>query len=259
MPLHFPVRLRLAVGAENIDHLVCDHLLYFVACNREICARVENGGVVCENTADSGCHGETDIGVDIYLADCHLSCMTEFIFGDADSIGKLAAESVYFLYIFLRNGRSAVQNYREAGKSLGDFLENIKAERGRNKDAVGISCALLGRELICAVACADGDCERINACLCYKFLNLFGACICGILGGLLGGKIMYLLSGGKVNPLIGSAGVSAVPMAARVSQKVGQEEVPGNFLLMHAMGPNVAGVIGSAIAAGVFLALYQVK
>lgn len=78
-------------------------------------------------------------------------------------------------------------------------------------------------------------------------------------GGLLGGKIMYLISGGKVNPLIGSAGVSAVPMAARVSQKVGQEEVPGNFLLMHAMGPNVAGVIGSAIAAGVFLALYQVK
>lgn len=86
--------------------------------------------VVCENTADSGCHGETDIGVDIYLADCHLSRMTEFIFGDADSIGKLAAESVYFLYIFLRNGRSAVQNYREAGKSLGDFLENIEAERG---------------------------------------------------------------------------------------------------------------------------------
>lgn len=75
-------------------------------------------------------------------------------------------------------------------------------------------------------------------------------------GGLLGGKLMYLLSGGKINPLIGSAGVSAVPMAARVSQKVGQEEVPGNFLLMHAMGPNVAGVIGSAIAAGVFLALY---
>ena len=72
-------------------------------------------------------------------------------------------------------------------------------------------------------------------------------------GGLLGGKIMYLLSGGKVNPLIGSAGVSAVPMAARVSQKVGQEEVPGNFLLMHAMGPNVAGVIGSAVAAGALL------
>ncbi len=75
-------------------------------------------------------------------------------------------------------------------------------------------------------------------------------------GGVLLGKIMYKLSGGKINPLIGSAGVSAVPMAARMSQKVGQEENPGNFLLMHAMGPNVAGVIGSAVAAGVFLAMY---
>ena len=75
-------------------------------------------------------------------------------------------------------------------------------------------------------------------------------------GGLLGGDVMYVLTGGKVNPLIGSAGVSAVPMAARVSQKVGQKENPSNFLLMHAMGPNVAGVIGSAIAAGFLLAVY---
>lgn len=75
----------------------------------------------------------------------------------------------------------------------------------------------------------------------------------GTAGGVLFGKIMYWATGGKVNPLIGSAGVSAVPMAARVSQKVGQQENPGNFLLMHAMGPNVAGVIGSAIAAGVLL------
>ncbi len=71
--------------------------------------------------------------------------------------------------------------------------------------------------------------------------------------GLMFGKLMYKLTGGKVNPLIGSAGVSAVPMAARVSQRVGQQENPGNFLLMHAMGPNVAGVIGSAVAAGVLL------
>jgi oxaloacetate decarboxylase beta subunit len=75
-------------------------------------------------------------------------------------------------------------------------------------------------------------------------------------GGVLLGKIMYKLSGGKVNPLIGSAGVSAVPMAARVTQVVGQQENPGNFLLMHAMGPNVAGVIGTAVAAGVFLAIF---
>ena len=76
-------------------------------------------------------------------------------------------------------------------------------------------------------------------------------------GGLILGKIMCKLTGGKVNPLIGSAGVSAVPMAARVSQMVGQKENPGNFLLMHAMGPNVAGVIGSAVAAGVFLAMIK--
>lgn len=77
----------------------------------------------------------------------------------------------------------------------------------------------------------------------------------GTLGGVLLGNLMYVLTGGKINPLIGSAGVSAVPMAARVSQKVGQQENPSNFLLMHAMGPNVAGVIGSAVAAGVLLSI----
>ena len=78
----------------------------------------------------------------------------------------------------------------------------------------------------------------------------------GTAGGVLLGDLMCKLSGGKINPLIGSAGVSAVPMAARVSQKVGQAENPSNFLLMHAMGPNVAGVIGSAIAAGFLLAVF---
>ena len=77
----------------------------------------------------------------------------------------------------------------------------------------------------------------------------------GTAGGVLFGKIMYIFTKGKINPLIGSAGVSAVPMAARVSQKVGREENPSNYLLMHAMGPNVAGVIGSAVAAGVLLNL----
>jgi len=75
-------------------------------------------------------------------------------------------------------------------------------------------------------------------------------------GGLLFGKVMYIVSGGKVNPLIGSAGVSAVPMAARVSQIEGQKANPANFLLMHAMGPNVAGVIGSAVAAGYLLKVF---
>ena len=85
-------------------------------------------------------------------------------------------------------------------------------------------------------------------------LGLFAFCM-GTAFGVLFGKLMYKFSGGKVNPLIGSAGVSAVPMAARVANKVGQEENPGNFLLMHAMGPNVAGVIGSAVAAGVLMSI----
>jgi oxaloacetate decarboxylase beta subunit len=81
----------------------------------------------------------------------------------------------------------------------------------------------------------------------------------GTAAGVIFGKIMCKVTGGKVNPLIGSAGVSAVPMAARVSQKVGSEADPTNFLLMHAMGPNVAGVIGTAVAAGTFMAIFGIQ
>ena len=99
-----------------------------------------------------------------------------------------------------------------------------------------------------------------------SFLNLKTAGIillgivafaCGTAGGVIFGKILYLVTGGKINPLIGAAGVSAVPMAARVAQTEGQRENPSNFLLMHAMGPNVSGVIGSAVAAGVLLTLLK--
>ncbi len=105
---------------------------------------------------------------------------------------------------------------------------------------------------------ATANAENFLALDTLKIIVLgLAAFLLSTMGGLLGGKIMCKLSGGKINPLIGSAGVSAVPMAARVSQKAGQKENPGNFLLMHAMGPNVAGVIGSAICAGVFLALFR--
>ena len=88
-------------------------------------------------------------------------------------------------------------------------------------------------------------------------LGLVAFCF-GTFGGVLLGQLMKILTKGKINPLIGSAGVSAVPMAARVSQKVGAQADPTNFLLMHAMGPNVAGVIGTAVAAGTFMAIYGV-
>ena len=101
---------------------------------------------------------------------------------------------------------------------------------------------------------ATANAENFLAFDTIKIIVLGLAAFClSTCGGLIGGKIMCWATKGKVNPLIGSAGVSAVPMAARVSQMVGQKENPSNFLLMHAMGPNVAGVIGSAVAAGVFL------
>ena len=91
------------------------------------------------------------------------------------------------------------------------------------------------------------------------FIIVLGLCafIVSTCGGLITGKIMCKVTGGKINPLIGSAGVSAVPMAARVAQDEGRKADPSNFLLMHAMGPNVAGVIGSAVAAGVFLSFFR--
>lgn len=102
---------------------------------------------------------------------------------------------------------------------------------------------------------ADGDLFLSVVTLKIIFLGLL-AFIIGTASGVLLGKLMYRLSGGKINPMIGAAGVSAVPMAARVVQKEGQRANPSNYLLMHAMGPNVAGVIGSAVAAGVLLAFF---
>ena len=105
---------------------------------------------------------------------------------------------------------------------------------------------------------ATANAENFLALDTLKIIAL-GLCafMLSTVGGLLGGKFMCWITHGKINPLIGAAGVSAVPMAARVAQKVGREGNPDNYLLMHAMGPNVAGVIGSAIAAGVFLALFK--
>ena len=119
-------------------------------------------------------------------------------------------------------------------------------------ELINITTILLGIS-VGATATADSFLKAETILIIILGLSAF---ILATIGGLLGGKIMCKLTRGKINPLIGSAGVSAVPMAARVAQKVGQDEDPGNFLLMHAMGPNVAGVIGSAICAGVFLSLF---
>ena len=117
-----------------------------------------------------------------------------------------------------------------------------------------VGCLMLGN-LMHETGVVDRLDQTVQDTLLIMAMGIF-AFGCGTAGGVLLAKFMNLFLKEKINPLIGSAGVSAVPMAARVSQKEGQKANPGNFLLMHAMGPNVAGVIGSAIAAGVLLALF---
>lgn len=126
---------------------------------------------------------------------------------------------------------------------LADTLEN---------SMMYIITILLG---ISVGASTDAEILLSKEALIIIVLGLF-AFVIGTASGVLMGKLMYKLTGGKVNPLIGSAGVSAVPMAARVSQVEGIKANPNNYLLMHAMGPNVAGVIGSAIAAGILISFF---
>ncbi len=135
------------------------------------------------------------------------------------------------------------------------FKECLLTDRLTNtakNELINIVTILLG---ISVGSTAQADVFLTGTTLSIIAMGLFAFAF-GTVGGVLLGKLMYKLSGGKINPLIGSAGVSAVPMAARVSNQVGLESKPGNYLLMHAMGPNVAGVIGSAIAAGVLLSLF---
>ena len=135
--------------------------------------------------------------------------------------------------------------FRESGvvQRLSDTAQNA---------LINIVTIMLG---VTVGATANGELFLRLQTISIIFMGLFAFCMSTV-GGILLGKLLYIITGGKVNPLIGSAGVSAVPMAARVSQTVGASENPTNFLLMHAMGPNVAGVIGSAVAAGYFMLIF---
>lgn len=142
------------------------------------------------------------------------------------------------------------------------MLGNLFKESGVVKQLAETASNALMYIVVILLGTSVGATTSAEAFLKFDTLKIVGlgliAFAIGTAAGVIGGKIMCKLTGGKVNPLIGSAGVSAVPMAARVSQKVGAEADPTNFLLMHAMGPNVAGVIGTAVAAGVFMAIFGV-
>ena len=139
------------------------------------------------------------------------------------------------------------------------MLGNLLKESGQTERIAKAAQNELMNIITIMLGISVGATTSAKAFLNFKTLGVvvlgFIAFAFGTAGGTLFGKLMYIITRGKINPLIGSAGVSAVPMAARVSQKVGQEENPSNFLLMHAMGPNVSGVIGSAVAAGILLTL----
>ena len=140
------------------------------------------------------------------------------------------------------------------------MLGNLFRESGVVRQLTDISSNALMYIVVILLGTSVGATTSAEAFLNISTLKIVAlglvAFAFGTASGVMFGKLMCKLSGGKINPLIGSAGVSAVPMAARVSQKVGAESDPTNFLLMHAMGPNVAGVIGTAVAAGTFLAIF---
>lgn len=143
------------------------------------------------------------------------------------------------------------------------MLGNLFKESGVVKQLAETSSNALMYIVVILLGTSIGATTSAEAFLRLDTLKIVGlglvAFSIGTAGGVLFGKLMCFVTHGKVNPLIGSAGVSAVPMSARVSQKVGAEADPNNFLLMHAMGPNVAGVIGTAVAAGVFMAIFGVN
>lgn len=140
---------------------------------------------------------------------------------------------------------------------LGNLLTVCGVTERLSKTAQNELCNILTIFLGVSVGATANAASFLSLQTVYIIILGLAAFIIATCAGILFGKLMYVLTKGKINPLIGSAGVSAVPMAARVSNMVGQKENPSNFLLMHAMGPNVAGVIGSAVAAGIFLQFFK--
>ena len=175
--------LRLAGAAEDVDQLVLDHFLDVVAGGLEVLARIEVIRMLDEVGADGAGHGQTQIGVDVDLADRAAGSLTQLLLGDADRVGHAAAVGVDHLDEFLRNGGRAVQNDREAGQALLALVQNVEAQGRRNKDALFISGALRGGELISAVGRADGDGQRVAAGLGDEFLDLLRVGVGGVLGG----------------------------------------------------------------------------
>ena len=224
----------LAVAAQNIDQLVGNHVLDSLTSRLQVLARVEVIRMLSEVLADRSGDSQTNIGVDIDLADGQLCSVTQLFLRNADCIRHLAAELVDLVNKLTRYGRGTVQYNREARQTLGNFLEYIETQRRRNQNAVSIAGALLRSELVSAVRGADCDSQRVTAGAGYELLNLFRMSVGGILSGNLN-VILYASQGAElsldnnavsVSVLYNLLGPSTFSSNGREEQSIITEEKP---------------------------------
>ena len=190
--------LCLAVAAQNIDQLVGNHVLDSLTSRLQVLARVEVIRMLSEVLADRGGHGQTNIGVDIDLADGQLCSVTQLFLRNADCIRHLAAELVDLVNKLTRYGRGTVQYDREARQTLGNFLKYVETQRRRHQNALLVAGALIRGELVSAVRGADCDSQRVTAGAGYELLNLFRMGVGGILSGNLY-VILYASQGAELS------------------------------------------------------------
>ncbi len=175
----FVSRLQAFAGfaraTENVDEFVLDEFFNVCSCGFEIFSRIEFGGIIVIELSDRSGHCKTEVGVDIDFANREFCGFAELFFGNADSVGHFAAVVVDHLNVILRNGRRTVENDGEVRQSSAYVFEDIEAESGRNENAVGISRALIGFELVCAVRRSDSDSKRVYAGSANEFFDFFGS------------------------------------------------------------------------------------
>ena len=187
------VFLGLAVAAQNVDQLVLDHLLDGGASGLQVLAGVKLLGMIVEELTNRTGHSQTQVGVDVDLADGQAGCLAQLLFGNTDGVGHLAAVGVDHGNIVLGNGGRTVQNDGEAGQTLGDFFQNVEAQSGGNQNALLVDGALLGGELVSAVAGADGDGQTVTAGAGYELFDFLGTGV----GSALSGNIDLILDAGQ--------------------------------------------------------------
>ena len=181
--------LSLTVRSENILDLMSNHILNRLTSRLEVLARIEVIRVLSKVLTDVTCHSKTDIGVDVDLADCKGSCLTELLFRNTYSIRHVTAVLVNHLNEFLRNGRRTVKYDREARELLHALFENVETERRRYENTVLVSCALCSCELISTVGSTDSNSEGVAACSAYELFNFFRTCV-GLVTGLYNNFIL---------------------------------------------------------------------